>query len=196
MARRGKKVWYTIWDAATMEELERKVNMIDREKLFADNVKLVPFVLWKYYPAFARDEDLIQDGLLALWKACVAYDESRSNAFSTFAVFCIRNGINMALRRRSRWMHTESLDQPIFAGKDGSELYLADMIEDPAAQIDDGIIGIVEFVSGLNGRDKEIIELRMSGLTQYQCAEKLGISQSYYCRLLKRLKSEYESQYA
>lgn len=170
---------------------------MDREKLFADNVKLVPFVLRRYYPpTFVWDEDLMQDGLIALWKACVAYDESRSNAFSTFAVFCIRNGINMALRRRSRWMHTESLDQPIFSGKDGSELYLADMIEDTAAQIDDGIIGIMEFISGLNGRDKEIIELRMSGLTQYQCAEKLGISQTHCCRLLKRLKSKYESRYA
>lgn len=165
------------------------------EKLFLDNVKLVPFTLRKFFPALAYDEDLAQEGLLALWRACKAYDERFENTFSTFAVVCIRNGVLRALRHQ-KGPEILSLDGERSSQNGEGEFSLADLLEDPGARIEDGVICIQEFIQGLDGRDREIIGFQLEGLTQKQGSKRLGISQPQYCRRLKRLRAKYESRYA
>ena len=47
---------------------------VDREQLAADNMKLVYFVLKKYYPTFAGNEEIIGCGMYGLARACKYYN--------------------------------------------------------------------------------------------------------------------------
>lgn len=71
------------------------------EQKIVDNKKLVYFVINKFFPDLNEDEDIIQVGMIGLWKACINYEEQRSN-FSTYATACILNEIRMELRNRAK----------------------------------------------------------------------------------------------
>ena len=84
----------------------------EQEQLFYNNLELAYFTLWKHYPTFAQDEDLKQEAVLGLWKACLTYDESKSK-FSTYAVSCMLNKMKVWLRDRSKHPDTVSLSSPV-----------------------------------------------------------------------------------
>ncbi|WP_227832581.1 sigma factor [Clostridioides sp. ZZV14-6387] len=61
----------------------------ERNKLFEDNMNLVPFVINKYFKCFLRKypylrEDLFQEGSIGLYKATYCFDENKGK-FSTIA---------------------------------------------------------------------------------------------------------------
>lgn len=52
---------------------------------FESNMKLVYGYLNKYHPTLIKDEDIVQELYLTLWKCCLNYDESKDVAFATYA---------------------------------------------------------------------------------------------------------------
>lgn len=70
---------------------------IDRNTLFFNNIKLVPFCYGKYYNDQKHlREDFIQAGYLGLWNACLEFDPTKGK-FSTFAIRCIRRQMSILL---------------------------------------------------------------------------------------------------
>lgn len=67
------------------------------EQLILNNIPLVYHIVHTYYPTFAKNEDVIQSGMLGLTKAANKYDESKGK-FSTYACVAIRNEINNELK--------------------------------------------------------------------------------------------------
>lgn len=65
---------------------------MDKEKLFKENMNLVPFVIQKYLPTAIGDEDAIQAGYMGLWQSCLKYKEDKGQ-FSSYAVLAIKNEI-------------------------------------------------------------------------------------------------------
>ena len=157
------------------------------EQLFEENKSLAHSVLWKTYPTFAGDEDMHQEALLGLWKACITYDTSKSK-FSTYACICILNQLRMCMRKQSRQPDTVSLQAPLSASEG---LTLESCFEDPTPSIDDNYIELKEFLKELPPRDQLLIECRLLGLSQKQTAERLGVSQSYCSRLLTSIYTKY-----
>ena len=146
----------------------------EQEQLFQQHLDLVYFAMWKYYPTFAKDEDLKQEALMGLWQACLTYDESKSK-FSTYAVSCMLNKMKVWLRDRSKHPDTVSLNSPV-GGYEEEGLTLEDTIEDPVPAIDEGYIDLKDFLASLSERDQKIVKLRMQGLTQKQIAQELGMT--------------------
>lgn len=146
----------------------------EQEQLFHENLELAYFILWKHYPTFAQDEDLKQEALLGLWKACLSYDQQKS-MFSTYASRCIHNRLRMWLRERSKHPDTVSINSPVAGyGEEGPTL--EDTIEDPVPAIDEDYINLKNFLASLSERDQKIVKLRMQGLTQEQIARELGMT--------------------
>lgn len=81
----------------------------NRNELITENMKLVYYVLNKYYHKYIGDEDMIQVGMVGLVKAADKFDESKSK-FSTFAVLCIRHAIQDELRKRNKEPKMMSLE--------------------------------------------------------------------------------------
>ena len=114
----------------------------------------------------------------------------------------------MYIRKSGNTKSELSFDEPLSTDWDGNELLLSDVLGD-----DEGVGKkledeeekhiIAKAISELDGREREIIELRF-GLngkkerTQKEVADMLGISQSYISRLekkiIERLRSEIEGK--
>lgn len=160
----------------------------EQEQLFHQWTEFAWFLLWKHFPNLALDDDIKQEALLGLWKACMTFEEGKAQ-FSTYASQCIINQIRQVLRKRSNAPKTVSLSTPISLEDDN--LTLADVIEDPVPSIDEGYIDLKEFLRGLSDRDKKLVQLRLQGKTQKQIAHEMGLAQSYCSRLITKIWVEY-----
>lgn len=68
------------------------------EQRFNENIKLVHYCLKKLsYPALYQ-EDIRQEGMLALWRVSQSFDESRGCSFATYAVPWILGSMRRFLR--------------------------------------------------------------------------------------------------
>lgn len=164
----------------------------EAEALFESNQKLVYAILNKYYPTFAQDEDMQQEGMFGLWKACLTYDPS-GYRFSTYAGTCILNQIRMAMRQQAKQPSTISLNIPIVAG-DKSISELGDLIEEPVPSIDIGYISLKSYLSKLKPIEQQIVQLKLQGYTCDQIAKKLGMKRTTVSMKIYRVWVKYSER--
>lgn len=162
-------------------------------KLVTDNAPYVHYIVERNFPMYAYDDDVIQSGMIGLYKAARAYDESKSK-FSTFAYRVIINEIKMYFRSTDSYKqyknHVVSL--PINASvpfdKGEGEYTLEDCIVGKS-DIELGTDYSMELLmKHLSDRDKELILFLYKGYSQSKIASKLNISQSYASRLIEDLR--------
>lgn len=179
-----------------------------RDALIVHNLRLVVYIARKYETSGAGIEDLISIGSIGLIKAVETFKADRGIKLATYASRCIENEILMYLRKISGQRAEVSIDEPLNSDSDGNELLLSDVLGSDGSDVSRNVESeaertvLMEFVSRLGAREREITELRFGlcgrrELTQKEVADKLGISQSYISRLekriLSRLKNELES---
>lgn len=158
------------------------------EQLFEQNQRLAYSVIWKIAPNFANDEDLKQEALLGLWKACLTWDPKKSQ-FSTYSVRCIRNQVYMYFRKQAPANKQVSLEA-VLPGLD--RLTLADMLEEPIPSIRNERIALKELLLGLSPKETQLVQARLDGKTQAEIAESLGIAQPTCSKMLAKIKIRYE----
>lgn len=76
-----------------------------------------------YYLVGAEKDDIIQEGMIGLYKAVMDYDEKGSAAFKTFAGICITRQIITAIKTANRKKHIPlnnyiSFDKKVYGVKD------------------------------------------------------------------------------
>ena len=131
-------------------------NMSDEElinSIRADDKKALEFLICKYkdlvnskvnkyFIIGAEKEDIIQEGLIGLYKAIKDYKEDKQNSFKSFANLCIERQLITAIKSSNRQKHMPlnsylSLNMPAYEDSDGStdtevmEILDANIIEDP-----------------------------------------------------------------
>lgn len=161
-----------------------------QKKLVEDNMKLVYFVLHKYYPAYAYDEDIAQIGMLGLCKAATTFDEMKGK-FSTYAFRVIKNEIGMEFRRRRNLPQTISLNYEI-EGPDGDH---SELINSIVGDNDVDYFDFKAFYVRLAATDKAIVDARMNGQNQKKIAEILGVGQPCISRRINSIKQAWNKFY-
>lgn len=161
--------------------------MVNRRKLIEDNINLVYFVIHKNFPNYATDEDIVQVGMLGLCKAANSWNESKGT-FSTFAIPSIYNTICKEFRSRNRHKPTYSLEYN-YSESDDDPLTLGDML---VGDSDVDWVDIEELCSPLSERERTIVEMKRTGLTQPEIAKKLGVSQQCVSSYLRQAKLRME----
>src|SRR5438876_6441511 len=73
-----------------------------RDKMVAHNIKLVISIAKRYKGRSMVMEDLIQEGILGLYRAVEKYDPSKGFRFSTYASYWIRQAVIRAIERHDR----------------------------------------------------------------------------------------------
>ena len=63
---------------------------------------LVNSVARRYYLIGAEQEDLAQEGMIGLYKACMGYKPTANNSFKTFAYLCVQRQIQSAIKIANR----------------------------------------------------------------------------------------------
>ena len=66
---------------------------------------LVHMKVGKYFMIGAEKDDIIQEGMIGLYKAIKTYDESKNNTFKTFANMCIERQLITAIKTSNRQKH-------------------------------------------------------------------------------------------
>ena len=169
-----------------------------RKSLIEHNLRLVVFIAKRFENTGVNIEDLISIGTIGLIKAINTFQAGKNIKLATYASRCIENEILMHLRKISSQRTEVSFDEPLNTDWDGNELLLSDIlgtdVDEVSRPLEDDAERhmLMEAVSSLNEREKQIITLRF-GLpngreyTQKEVADLLGISQSYISRLEKRI---------
>lgn len=76
----------------------------EQEKLVTRNVKLVGYMVNKYFPYIENQEtreDAFQEGCVGLIHAALSFDITKGAAFTTYAARCIINQIRMYFRKNN-----------------------------------------------------------------------------------------------
>ncbi len=168
-----------------------------RNALIEHNLRLVAHIVKKFENYKENKDDLLSIGAFGLIKAVDTYNFDSNTKLATYAARCIENEILMHLRSNKKYKDTASLYAPIGEDKEGNEIKLYDIIEDPSPSMLTNMIenehakAIHEALNTLNERELDIISRRF-GLnnhlveTQKEIAKSLGISRSYVSRIEKR----------
>ena len=70
---------------------------------FEPHLKIVNAIYNKYFKKYYwLKEDLIQEGNIALLRACEKFDSSKETKFITFASTCIRNAMMIYIKKETR----------------------------------------------------------------------------------------------
>ncbi len=168
-----------------------------RNKLIEHNLRLVAHIVKKFENTKVEKDDLLSIGTFGLIKAVDSYNFESNVRLATYSSRCIENEILMHLRNIKKYKDTISLYTPIGEDKEGNEIRICDIIEDPSPSMTDELIKTEHYerlknaLSLLNPQELEIISRRF-GLNNYQVetqrdiAKSLGISRSYVSRIEKR----------
>lgn len=105
---------------------------------------LVNSKVGKYFIIGAEKEDIIQEGMIGLYKAIKGFDNCKQNTFKTFANICVERQLITAIKSSNRQKHMPlnsylSLNMAAYENdEDGAELietFEVDHIEDPLETI-------------------------------------------------------------
>ena len=177
-----------------------------RQKLIEHNLRLVAHIIKKHYGNARDQEDLVSIGTIGLIKAVDTFDGTKGPRLVTYASRCIENEILMHFRGLKKTERDVSLSEPIDADGEGHPLTLMDVLAQEDTMADDlerrtALMRLGDYVNEcLEPRERQILCLRYglgcAALTQWQVAERLGISRSYVSRLetraLDKLRRRYE----
>lgn len=83
------------------KELGRRLPDLEaRNTLVTENLGLIHWVLNKYFSRWRNNhEDLFQEGVFGLMRACETFDPDRESKFSTYALWWIRSKVQRAATR-------------------------------------------------------------------------------------------------
>lgn len=103
---------------------------VDVNKFFEDNIKLVYLVynrrIHKNDKIESSQDDLIQEGMIGLYKGCCSYDPNCGIKCSTYLAQCIENAMLTFLKRQEKSTINNvirSIDEPI-PGSEGRANYI------------------------------------------------------------------------
>lgn len=156
-----------------------------------------------YFLIGADHEDLVQEGMIGLYKAVLEYNPEREVSFRGFADLCITRQILTAIKRATRKKHAPlntyvSLNQPIF--EEGGDQTLFDTMQnlrvvDPEEQL----IGQEEYEriqkylqENLSSLEQTVLGLYLNGLSYQQIAQKLNRPPKSIDNALQRIKHKLE----
>lgn len=182
------------------------------EQRFNDNIKLVHHCMKKVSCPAMYQEDVRQEGMLALWRACQSFDESLGFAFATYAVPWILGSMRRFVREkcstiripRPMWESGEtipisSIDSLIDVDK--SDTTFGDLIPgEPDFYPELFENQIDEFLATVtNAQYRDIYEefaycsAYGDAPTQQELADKYGYSQPQVSRLRKKFREEFRN---
>jgi RNA polymerase sporulation-specific sigma factor len=159
-----------------------------------------------YFLAGADREDVIQEGMIGLYKAIRDFDPSKQSSFRSFAELCVTRQLITAIKSATRQKHAPlnsyvSLSRTAGAEEEG-ERVLADILAvrevcDPAeiviaaweaADIREG------FLSALSPFESEVLRLYVNGKSYQEVADTLGRHTKAVDNAIQRIKRKVELQ--
>lgn len=154
-----------------------------------------------YFLAGGDSDDLVQEGLIGLYKAVRDFRHDKETSFRSFAELCVTRQIITAIKTATRFKHAPLNTYVSFshtpAGQDGDgECTLGDALPGPG--VNDPAVCVISteelqslvftLGSGLSPLEAEALKLYLEGLSYEQMAEDLGCDTKTIDNALQRVK--------
>ncbi|MFP3121372.1 MULTISPECIES: RNA polymerase factor sigma-70 [Bacillaceae] len=156
-----------------------------------------------YFLVGADREDIIQEGMIGLFKAIRDYKEDKLSSFKAFAELCITRQIITAIKTATRQKHIPlnsyvSLDKPIY--DEESDRTLLDVIsETKVTDPEELIINQEEYVDIelkiselLSDLERKVLSLYLDGRSYQEISEQLNRHVKSIDNALQRVKRKLE----
>lgn len=152
----------------------------------------------------AEKEDLIQEGMIGLFKAIRDFDATKEVSFYHFAKLCISRQMYHAIEASQRLKHAPLNSYVSFFEETGKEggITLEDVLEADTDQNPEKLLILREsyrdFYDGLEQRlspmEKQVCELYLQGQNYHQIADILGKSSKSIDNALQRIRKKISEQ--
>lgn len=154
-----------------------------------------------YFIAGADSEDVIQEGMIGLFKAIQSYSEDREASFRTYANVCINRQILTAIRNASRNKHAPlnnsiSLDE---GGEESELLSVTDYADEPENILMEKNLAELIWDAGsdvLSSFEKKVLEEYLRGEGYPAIASKLGKNTKSIDNAMQRIRRKITAQIA
>lgn len=192
------------------EEIVEMIHLGKSDVLDYLITKFQPIVRMKartYFIIGGDREDIIQEGMIGLYKAIRDFRPDRLSSFKVFAELCITRQIITAIKTATRQKHiplntSVSLDKPMY--DEDQERTLLDVIS--ASALDDPEDLIIhkenfafmeeEMNKVLSGLEKEVLTLYLEGQSYREISEALNRQVKSIDNALQRIKRKLEHSMA
>ena len=183
--------------------LSREGNDRATEELFDRYKNYVRARARSYFLIGADREDIIQEGMIGLYKAIRDYRQEKQVTFRAFAEICITRQMITAVKTATRQKHIPlnsyvSLNKPVF--DDDSDRTLIDMIAaGKNVNPEELLIGQEEYAAiessmgtVLSDLERQVLALYLAGKSYQQIAETVGRNEKSIDNALQRVKRKLE----
>ena len=170
------------------EDLIRKIKSGDNnalDYLLKKYQEVVNMKVSRYFIIGAEKEDIIQEGLIGLYKAIKSFDPEKQNSFKSFANLCIERQLITAIKSSNRQKHMPlnsylSLNMSAYDDYDDDtsiyDIFDANIIEDPLDTITKkeyykSVENIIE--KSLSTFEKNVLNELVNGSSYTAIAQKL-----------------------
>ena len=158
----------------------------------------------KYFIIGAEKEDIVQEGLIGLYKAIKDYKPDKQNSFKSFANLCIERQLITAIKSSNRQKHMPlnsylSLNMTAFENEDGNnDTQIVDMlentvIEDPLDTITkkeyfSSVENVID--SSLSDFEKKVLNRYVQGESYVKIAERLDAPVKSVDNAIQRIRKK------
>lgn len=194
------------------------INMSDEELLEVikkDDTQALDFLICKYkdlvnskvnkyFIIGAEKEDIVQEGLIGLYKAIKDYNPDKQNSFKSFANLCIERQLITAIKSSNRRKHMPlnsylSLNMTAYENEDGNnetqvmDVLDTNIIEDPLDTITkkeymSSVENIID--SSLSDFEKKVLNRYIQGESYVKIAEKLDTPVKSVDNAIQRIRKK------
>ena len=153
-----------------------------------------------YFLAGGDSEDLIQEGLVGLYKAVRDFRPDKETSFRSFAELCVTRQIITAIKTATRFKHAPLNQYVSFshtpAGQEGDDCTLGDALPGPA--VNDPSVRVISteelqslvgcLSTTLSPLEADALRLYLEGSSYEQMADELGCDTKTIDNALQRVK--------
>jgi RNA polymerase sigma-H factor len=172
-----------------------------REQLIRRYTGFVRMKASSYFLAGGESEDLIQEGLIGLWKAVRDFRADKETSFRSFAELCVTRQIITAIKTATRFKHQALNSYVSFshtpAGQEpDSDCTLGDAL--PGSHVDEPSVQVISteelrslvfcLGTGLSKLEADALRLYLEGNSYEQMAEDLACDTKTIDNALQRVK--------
>ncbi len=126
----------------------------------------------KFFIIGAEKEDIVQEGLIGLYKAVKSFDTQKQNSFKTFANMCIERQLITAVKNSNRQKHiplNSSVSLNAAAYDDNEDMDKIDILDIKALDDPSDIIADREYFKNMENKIKEnLSDFELQVLHEYE----------------------------
>ncbi len=172
--------------------------LLDRYKNF------VRTVVRMYFLVGADREDVVQEGMIGLFKAIRDFDVTKQTSFKGFAEMCVRRQVLTAIKNATRQKHMPlnsyiSLSKPAYDDDNSDDTLIDTLSVNRETDPEELFIGKenieilgVKIEENLSKLEKEVLKMYLSGISYQEIASIMGRSPKSIDNALQRVKKKLE----